>query len=32
MGKSLIGKKIGEIAEMKAPAGRIKFEILEVSR
>lgn len=32
IGKALMGKKIGEIAEMNAPAGSIKFEILEISR
>ncbi len=32
IGKAIMGKKIGEIAEMNAPAGKIQFEILEVSR
>ncbi|WP_209330567.1 transcription elongation factor GreA [Lunatimonas salinarum] len=30
-GKGLLGKKQGEIAEIKAPAGILKFEILEIS-
>ncbi len=30
-GQGLLGKKIGEIAEIKAPAGVVKFEILEIS-
>ncbi|MHA7128398.1 transcription elongation factor GreA [Algoriphagus namhaensis] len=30
-GKGLNGKKVGEIAEIKAPAGTLQFEILEIS-
>jgi transcription elongation factor GreA len=30
-GQGLLGKKIGEIAEIKAPAGVVKFEILEIT-
>ncbi len=30
--KGLLGKQQGEIAEIDIPAGKIKFEILEVSR
>lgn len=30
-GKGLLGKKQGDIAEIKAPAGVLKFEILEIS-
>ena len=30
--KGLLGKKVGEIAEITVPAGTIQFEILEVSR
>ncbi len=30
--KGLLGKKVGEIAEITVPAGKIQFEILEVSR
>ncbi len=32
IGKSLLGKQVGEIAEVSAPSGAIKFEILEISR
>ena len=31
IGKGLMGKKIGEIAEITVPAGNIQFEILEIS-
>src|SRR6201996_7936702 len=30
--KGLLGKKVGEIAEITVPAGKMEFEILEVSR
>lgn len=30
IGEGLLGKKIGEIATVKAPAGNIEFEILEI--
>jgi transcription elongation factor GreA len=29
--KGLMGKKVGEIAQVKVPAGLIEFEILEIS-
>jgi transcription elongation factor GreA len=32
IGGGLLGKKVGEFAEVVAPAGNIKFEILEISR
>ena len=32
IGKGLVGKKKGEIAEIQVPAGKIQFEILEISR
>ena len=32
IGKGLLGKKVGEIAEVSVPNGVIKFEILEISR
>ena len=32
IGKGLLGKKVGEVAEVDTPAGKIKFEILEISR
>ncbi len=31
IGKGLLGKKVGEIAEVSAPAGKMEFEILEIS-
>lgn len=31
IGQGLIGKKVGETAEIKAPSGMIKFEILEIA-
>jgi transcription elongation factor GreA len=30
--KGLLGKKVGEIAEITVPAGKMEFEVLEVSR
>lgn len=30
--KGLVGKEVGDIAEVEVPAGIIKFEILEISR
>ncbi|MEL7145483.1 MAG: transcription elongation factor GreA [Bacteroidota bacterium] len=30
IGKGLLGKKVGEIAEVSAPAGKIQFEVLEI--
>ncbi|AWG24078.1 transcription elongation factor GreA [Flavobacterium kingsejongi] len=32
IGKGLLGKTVGEVAEITIPNGTIKFEILEVSR
>lgn len=32
IGKGLLGKKVGEIAEVSVPNGTIKFEILEITR
>lgn len=31
IGKGLIGKKVGDRAEIQVPSGRIEFEILEIS-
>lgn len=31
IGKGLLGKKVGETAEVSTPGGMIKFEILEIS-
>lgn len=32
IGKGLLGKKVGEIAEVQVPSGLMKFEIIEISR
>lgn len=32
IGKGLLGKSVGEIAEITVPNGTLKFEVLEVSR
>ncbi|MGB5462225.1 MAG: transcription elongation factor GreA [Aureibaculum sp.] len=32
IGKGLLGKKVGEIAEITAPNGVMKFEILDITR
>ncbi len=32
IGKSLMGKVVGDVIEVKAPAGIIKYEILEINR
>jgi transcription elongation factor GreA len=32
LGKALMGKEIGDIAEMNAPAGTIQYEILNISK
>ncbi len=32
IGKALIGKKIGDIVEIVAPAGKTQFEILDINR
>ncbi|MDQ3291574.1 MAG: GreA/GreB family elongation factor, partial [Bacteroidota bacterium] len=32
IGKGLLGKSVGDIAEITIPAGKIRFEILEISR
>lgn len=32
IGRGVLGKEVGEIAEVEVPAGVIKFEILEISR
>ncbi|WP_236973790.1 transcription elongation factor GreA [Membranihabitans maritimus] len=31
IGKGLLGKKVGEVAEIKTPGGVIQFEVLEIS-
>lgn len=32
IGKGLLGKKVGEFAEVQTPGGKIQFEVLEISR
>jgi len=32
IGKGLLGKKVGDVAEITVPNGNLKFEILEISR
>tara|TARA_S200000501_G_C20456721_1_gene583323 strand:+ start:122 stop:595 length:474 start_codon:yes stop_codon:yes gene_type:complete len=32
IGSGLLGKKVGDVSEIKVPAGFVKFEILEISR
>jgi transcription elongation factor GreA len=32
IGQGILGKKVGDFAEIKAPAGVVKFEILEIGR
>jgi transcription elongation factor GreA len=32
IGKGLLGKKVGEIAEVTVPNGTMKFEVLEITR
>tara|TARA_R110000772_G_scaffold169897_4_gene281807 strand:- start:1992 stop:2468 length:477 start_codon:yes stop_codon:yes gene_type:complete len=32
IGQGLLGKKVGEIAEIQVPSGVMKFEIIEISR
>ncbi|OIQ17645.1 MAG: transcription elongation factor GreA [Flavobacterium sp. MedPE-SWcel] len=32
IGKGLLGKSVGEVAEIKVPNGTLKFDVLEISR
>ena len=32
IGKGLLGKEVGDIAEVKVPNGGMKFEVLEITR
>ena len=32
IGRGLLGKSVGEVAEITVPAGKIEFEVLEISR
>ncbi|HHP7240868.1 MAG TPA: transcription elongation factor GreA [Cyclobacteriaceae bacterium] len=31
IGKGLLGKKVGEVAEIQAPVGKMNFEVLDIS-
>lgn len=32
IGKGLLGKKVGELAQIQVPAGLVEFEVLDISR
>jgi len=32
IGKGLLGKQVGEMAEIQVPAGKMEFEVLEITR
>ncbi len=32
IGKGLLGKKVGEVAEIKVPAGMMEFEVVDIDR
>ena len=32
IGKGLLGKKVGDVAQIQIPAGLVEFEVLEISR
>ncbi|KAB2814086.1 transcription elongation factor GreA [Phaeocystidibacter luteus] len=32
IGKGLLGKSVGDVAEIQVPSGNLKFEVLEISR
>lgn len=32
IGKGLLGKKVGDVADIKVPSGTMKFEVVEISR
>ena len=32
IGQGLLGKQVGEVADIRVPAGKIQFEILEITR
>ena len=32
IGKGLLGKSVGDVAEITVPAGKLQFEVLEISR
>jgi transcription elongation factor GreA len=32
VGKALLGKKVGELVEIKVPAGTLKYEVLDIGK
>ena len=32
IGKGLLGKSVGDVAEITVPAGKLEFEVLEITR
>lgn len=32
LGKGLLGKKVGDVAEIQTPGGKMKFEVIHISR
>lgn len=32
IGKGLLGSEVGDVVEVQAPAGKVKFEVLEIAR
>ncbi|MFN7640617.1 MAG: GreA/GreB family elongation factor, partial [bacterium] len=32
IGKGLLGKEVGDIVEVEVPAGKLKLEVLEITR
>ena len=32
IGKGLLGKKVGEVAEIAVPSGKLEFEIIDITR
>ena len=32
IGQGLLGKQVGEVAEIQVPAGKVQFEIMEITR
>lgn len=32
IGKGLLGKKVGDVAEIAVPSGKMKFEVIDISR
>jgi len=32
IGRGVLGKSVGDVAEIKVPAGILKFEVLEITR